>query len=235
LPALRLPREGRRVGAGAVLAFAAHAAIVIALLWRGAEYLGGGGGGAGPRGGGGGGGRPAVRFFALPAFSTPTQVDVQAPPVVSVAALTLPDPTTLNVPPVEVPKVAIQPSAPVGTGNGNSGGPGQGPGTGGGQGTGAGPGAGADTGSGRGGEAGYILRADPRTMLVPPECARGRFSVKFWVEANGRVSRVDIDPLPKDSGCRSEFLAKMRGYQFKPARTRDGQPVASIYPVQITR
>jgi hypothetical protein len=61
----------------------------------------------------------------------------------------------------------------------------------------------------------------------------GRFTVRFWVEDDGRVARVAVDPPPKNAGCRREMLDKMMGYRFLPARRRDGQAVASVYEVQL--
>jgi len=119
------------------------------------------------------------------------------------------------------------------SGAGTGGGPGAGPGTGGGIGAGTGTGVGNDSGPGRGGEGEYITPPYARTVLLPADCARGHFTVQFWVEADGHVSRVAIDPLPKDAGCRRDMREKMKGYQFLPARTRDGRAVASVYQVQL--
>jgi protein TonB len=236
LPRLRLPTERRRLGPGALLAILAHTALVVALFWRGAALLAGGGSGPGPRGGGGGGGRPAVRFLSLPAFSAPRAFEVPAPPQVAVSDIPLPDPSVLKLPPVEIPKVTAEPTPVVGTAPGTGGGPGSGPGSGGGQGTGTGPGTGSDVGPGTGGEGSYIFRADLKGMIVPPDCApRGRYLLRFWVAADGRVSDVAIDPLPKDASCRRDFVERMKAYRFAPAHTRDGQAVASIYPIKITR
>src|SRR5205807_51417 len=69
-----LPVQRRRQGPAAALSFAAHLAIAILVLWRGAELFEGGGGsgtGGGPRGGGGGGGRPAVSWCGLPTPASP--------------------------------------------------------------------------------------------------------------------------------------------------------------------
>jgi len=126
-----------------------------------------------------------------------------------------------------------QPAPPVvavaGAGEGTSGGPGQGGGSGGGQGSGTG----TDLGPGSGGEGGYFP-ADANGVIVPPACARGEFSIRFWVEVDGRVSRVEIDPAPKDAGCRRQMIETLQAYRFRPARTRDGRPVASIYPFKVT-
>src|SRR3989442_7099356 len=227
LPALRLPSEPRRHWAGALVALGVHGALVAALFWRGAALVGGGGHGPGPRGGGGGS-RPAVQFFALPAFSAPQAFDVPAPPTVAVSEIPLPDPAAIRLPPVDLPKLPVAPAAARGTGTG--------PGTGGGQGTGTGPGAGSDAGPGTGGEGSYIFRADLKGLIVPPDCPpRGRYQLRFWVAADGRVTDVAIDPLPKDPSCRGDFVRRMKAYKFAPARTRDGQPVASIYPVSFTK
>jgi hypothetical protein len=209
--AYSLPLARRRQGPAAAASLLAHVAVAFLVLWRGAALLAGGGGGTGARGGGGGGGRPAVTWFTLPTASAPVALDM--PPL---------EPTPVP-PPVAPPTT--------GTSTGTTGGPGQGPGSGGGQGTGTGPGSGSDAGPGSGGEAGYIP-ADVRGLIVPPDCAKGRFLVRFWVEADGRVSRVDVDPPPRDTGCRREMLAQMKAYRFRPA-TRSGQPVASVYPIRL--
>jgi hypothetical protein len=70
-------------------------------------------------------------------------------------------------------------------------------------------------------------------VLLPADCARGRFTVRFWVEADGSVSRVSVEPPPKGGNCRREMQDKMLGYQFLPARTRDGRTVAYVYQVQL--
>jgi hypothetical protein len=42
-----------------------------------------------------------------------------------------------------------------------------------------------------------------------------------------------MDPAPRDAGCRREMTERMMGYKFRPAATRDGQPVASIFRIQL--
>ncbi|MGH7529415.1 MAG: energy transducer TonB, partial [Gemmatimonadales bacterium] len=116
--------------------------------------------------------------------------------------------------------------------------PGQGPGTGGGRGTGTGTGLGADQGPGSGGEAGYIFPASPRWTIFPPpgapRDARGRrHVVRFWVTADGRVTRVEVTPPIEDGDYRREFIARMMAYQFAPATTRDGRRVASVASVTV--
>jgi TonB family protein len=55
---------------------------------------------------------------------------------------------------------------------------------------------------------------------------RGRtVRVHFWVNAQGKVTRVQVDPEIKDAAYRQQFLAMMREYTFNPARRVDGTPV----------
>lgn len=235
--AYSLPLPRRRQGPAAALSLLAHVAIAVLVLWRGAAFVQGGGGGTGPRGGGGGGGRPAVSWFTLPPTSAPQAFDIPAPPAVTVPIFALPDPVKIDVPPpleAIAPPIAPPPPPPAvaGSGTGTTGGPGQGPGSGGGQGTGTGPGSGSDAGPGSGGEAGYIP-ADPRG-ITPIFCSRGQSVLRFWVEADGRVSRVQVNPPPADAGCHREMMAQMKGFKFRPAMTRDGRPVASVFEIRLT-
>lgn len=237
--ALPLPRRRAGDGRAAALSFIAHLSIAVLVLWRGAALFerGDGGGGAGPRGGGGGGGRPAVSYFALPAAAMPQAQDMPAVAAVSVPTLAVPLPDAVKID-VPLATVAVTAAAPVGLGAGTSGGPGQGPGTGGGRGTGTGTGTGADSGSGSGGNAGDIIPASPRWALTPPggipREARGRHEVRFWVTADGRVTRVEVTPPIKDASYRREFVERMMGFVFNPAITRDGRRVDSITTVTIT-
>ncbi|HEY3219518.1 MAG TPA: hypothetical protein VGJ80_02200 [Gemmatimonadales bacterium] len=227
-----LPLPERREGPAAALSFAAHVAIALLVLWRGAElFQGSGGGGTGPRGGGGGGGRPAVSWLALPTPSVPQADDVPPAPAVTVPTVAAPvtEPVKLDVP---LPVVAIAPPAAVGPGEGTAGGPGKGPGSGGGTGTGTGTGSGSDAGPGSGGDASDIFAATPRWAIIPPPGApreaRGRHEVRFWVTVEGRVTRIDVTPPIKDAGYRREFTERMMGYLFNPATTRDGRHVEYV-------
>lgn len=226
--ALPLPR--RRQGPATVLSFLVHVTIAGLVLWRGAAlFENGGGGGTGPRGGGGGGGRPAVSWVALPIPAAPRAEAVPtAPPAVTVPTVAAPltEPVKIELPP---PTIVTTPPAVVGTGDGTTGSPGQGPGSGGGVGTGTGTGTGSDAGPGSGGSASDIFAATPRwAIMAPPGAprdARGRHEVRFWVTADGRVTRVEVNPPIRDSGYRREFTERMMGYLFNPATTRDGRHV----------
>ena len=224
-----LPLPQRREGPAAAVSFLAHVAIAILVLWRGAAlFEGGGGGGTGPRGGGGGGGRPAVSWLALP---TPTSAQMEtAPhaPAVTVPTVAAPvtEPVKIDVPP---PTLVMTPPAAVGTG--------EGPGSGGGTGTGTGTGTGANAGPGSGGRASDIFAATPRwAIMAPPGApreARGRHEVRFWVTADGRVTKIEVTPPIKDSGYRREFTERMMGYLFNPATTRDGRHVDFIASLTV--
>lgn len=215
-----------------------HALILLSFVRFGVNWITGAGDAAGPRGGGGGGGGAAARYVELPALPAPPAAAVTAPAPAPVPAVELPDPVPLkletpvpDLPMVPPPVVATPAAAAAGTGTG--GGAGQGPGTGGGVGAGTGGGVGNDSGPGRGGAGEYISLPNPRTLLLPAPCARGRTTVRFWVEADGSVSRVSVEPPPKDGGCRREMREKMLGYQFLPARTRDGRAVAFVFEVHF--
>ena len=232
--AYRLPVGRGRTELGAVVSFVVHLLIIIAIFWRGTEaLLELGAGSAGPRGGGGGGGRPVATFFSVPAFHAPVAVDVPPAPQVAVDQLPVPDVKIEDLARIEVPKQEIPLTNATGAGQGTGGGPGQGTGTGGGTGTGVGTGTGSAEGPGIGGEGGYIFRAVPLGIILPPSCAKGRFTARFWVGADGHVSRVEVDPSPRDAGCRREMTERLMGYKFRPAATRDGQPVASIFEIRL--
>jgi len=233
-----LPLPQRREGPAAALSFLVHVAIAILVLWRGAAlFAGGGGGGTGPRGGGGGGGRPAVSWLALPTLSSPQAETVpQAPPpAVTVPTVAAPvvEPVKIDLPP---PTLAITPPVAVGTGDATTAGPGQGPGSGGGKGTGTGTGTGADAGPGSGGKASDIVAAaTPKWTFPPPQgMPKGRYEVRFWVTADGRVTRVEVTPAIKDAAYRREFTQQLMGYLFNPARTRDGRYVDFVATVIFT-
>jgi len=234
-----LPLPERREGPAAALSFGVHVAIALLVLWRGAAlFEGGGGGAAGPRGGGGGGGRPAVSWFALPAPPASRSEAVAPPPVpvVTVPTVAPPvvEPVKLDLPPLTV---AFTPPAVVGTGEGTTGGPGQGPGSGGGTSTGTGTGTGADAGPGSGGSPGDIFGPTPRLVLnvpagAPPE-EKGKHEVRFWIRADGRVTRILVSPPIRDSGYRRVFMEAMWNFVFSPAKTRDGLPIDYQYSIIV--
>lgn len=213
-----------------------HSAILALLLRHAALWVQAGGGEAGPLGGGGGGTDAPVRFVELASSPAQKQPTPAAPVPVPAAPIPVPELTPTDVIPQDVPVAAALATPDSASASGTDGtGGGSGPGSGGGVGAGTGTGVGNDSGPGRGGDAAYITPPDPRTVLLPADCYKGRYTVRFWVEADGSVSRVAVEPPPKNGGCRREVQDKMMGYQFHPARTRDGRAVAYVYQVQLTR
>ena len=234
-----LPHPQRREGRAAALSFLAHLAIAMLVLWRGAAlFESGGGGGTGPRGGGGGGGRPAVSWFALPTPSSARAETAPQAPAVTVPTVAPPPPVTQPVK-LELPRptVSITQPASVGTGDGTTGGPGQGTGSAGGTGTGTGTGTGADAGPGSGGGASDIFGPTPLLMPNVPAGAppgdKGKHEVRFWIRADGRVTRIQVSPPIRDSGYRRVFMETMTDFVFSPAKTRDGRPIDYEYSIVV--
>jgi hypothetical protein len=157
-----------------------------------------------------------VNFLVLPP-SAPAAVDIPTPPKAPIAGL-----PALSRIKVDLPRLDVGQDS----GSGGAPGPGASPGS----------GAGSAEGPGTGGEGDYIVIASPRTMILPPQApgsVAGRtYRVRFWVGADGRVTRVEVDPLIADEAYRREFLRRMLAYQFVPAQTR-GRNVASVYTVTL--
>ena len=205
-----------------------HGALLAALLWAGAARFDGAGTGAGPAGGGGAGGaRPAVNFFVLPP-GAPAAVDLPTPPAVQLS--NLPELSQIKV---DLPRLDLGQDSGSAAALARAGGIGGGLGAGGG----SGRGTGSAEGSGTGGEGDYIVIASPRTVILPPKApgsvAGHTYRIRFLVGADGRVTRVEIDPPITDEAYRREFLERMLAYQFVPAQTRDRRNVASVFTVTL--
>ena len=238
-PALRLELRSRRPWPSALASLFAHAALIAGLLLQGRAALRRG---AVPGGGGGGergrrGDRPVINFFPVPAGAAPAAVDVPQAPRFTVTAQSALRQIRLDLPRVDVPQPdlvaglrSVAAAAVAG---------GQGPGVGGGEGAGVGPGAGGAAGPGTGDEGGYIFVAAPRTWILPPlakvpgSVAGRTYRVRFWVAADGRVTRVEVEPPMAEAAYSREFQRRMLAYQFYPARTRDGRNVASVVTVPL--
>ena len=229
-PPLRLPLPRRRPG-GFIASILIHSLILLLIGRFGVQWvLGGGDDRNGPRGGGGGEGG-LVRFIDLPAAAAPAPAQSVVPPPVHTVPPPELEPAPTLTPPTITPLSMTVSSVVAAASDGTTG---QGPGTGGGTGSGVGTGVGNDSGPGSGGNGAYIPSPpNPRTLLMPPQCARGIFTVQFWVEADGRVSKLSVEPLPKDAGCRQQMLDKMKGVQFLPARNRDGRPVPDVFKLTV--
>ncbi len=142
-----------------------------------------------------------------------------------------PDPTTL-VSAIALPTEPARPASveTLGPGLGTGGGPGAGSGSGGGVGTGRGSGVGSGIGPGSGGGDEVFVAPEPRAIIYPfeepPASVKGRqFNIRFWVDALGRVTKVEIEPKIEDSAFRKALLERMRSWTFYPARTRSGRRV----------
>jgi TonB family protein len=75
-------------------------------------------------------------------------------------------------------------------------------------------------------------------MVLPPDNKprelRGvQVLVTFWVDASGRVAKVELDPPIKDHKYAERFTEAMQGYKFRPAVGPDGVPIASIYTITV--
>jgi hypothetical protein len=203
-----------------------HVVVVGALVIRGRDILGR------AQGGSRASGEARVNFFAIPA-GVPAAVDMALSPRLSLSDLSALRRIPVELPPLELPQATLPlPTAALAGGGGNAGGGAAGRGT--------GPGAtGVGMGPGTGDEAGYIFPASPRTAILPPlarvpgSVAGRTYRVKFWVSAEGRVTRVDVDPPIADAAYGREFQQRMMAYLFYPAHTRDGRNVTYVVTVPL--
>jgi TonB family protein len=73
----------------------------------------------------------------------------------------------------------------------------------------------------------------PPLGKVPGSVAGRTYRVTFWVSADGRVTRVEVDPPIADAAYGREFQQRMMAYRFYPAHTRDGRSVANVVTIPI--
>jgi TonB family protein len=239
-PALALPKPRRSPGA-ALLSFLLHVAIVLLVLapWGRelVEALSLGRLNAAAGGGGGGGNREA--YISLPANKPPAAAVTPAPAVTTT-------PPVVEPAPVPEPVAAPTPDTQVVASGANQGndtvpgsGPGAGGGTGGGTGGGNGPGTGTGTGPGNGGGEGGQARPPELRQLIAlpadrPKDLRGTsVRVTFWVDSDGKVNRVNLEPEIHDRGFSNRLLEVMRNYRFRPARGPDGSAVPGTYTITL--
>jgi len=228
LPGLRLPLPSRGVAPGAVAAVLVHAGVIGALVIQAGAPAGGAPRPAAP---------DAVNFFLL-SQRAPARVDVALTPHVPLADLSALRRIATELPPVDLPRVTLPlPAVRVsdGTGGATAARAGGGPAT---QAP-SGAGAGAGAGPGTGDEGGYIVHAAPRTAILPPlaqvpgSVAGRTLRVSFWVAADGRVTRVAVDPPIADAAYNREFQQRMMAYQFYPAHTRGGRTLEDVVTVPL--
>jgi hypothetical protein len=204
---------------------------VVALLVAGGRALRASAGAARPASDG-------LNFFVLPG-GTPGAIDVA--PAVHLADLSTLRRIAVELPPLEVlrpqlpPPTAVELPRPGAATSGVE--PGSATATPALGGTGGTGGAG-ERGPGTGDAGGYIFRASPRELLQPPRHAPGVVAgrwvrVRFWVGADGRVTRVEVDPPIPDAAYGREFQQRMMAYVFYPAHTRDGRMIADVVTISV--
>ena len=194
---------------------------------------------------GGGGGR-RVAYITLPSIPR-----VESQPRFTVTAPVPPQKTTPTPPPDPVPAEKVLPepadTTAVAAGGDTAGstdsssgaGKAEGAGSGTTAGIGGGAGAGGGTGPGAGGEGGTLRPPEPRDMAfpfdAPPKELRGvSLNVTFWVRADGRVERYQVEPAIKDRNYAKKFDEVMRAFRFTPARAPNGTHVAGTTRISFT-
>ncbi|MSR05635.1 MAG: hypothetical protein EXR93_00980 [Gemmatimonadetes bacterium] len=234
LPNLRLPQADQRNTWSVLGSVLAHGLVVLFIIYLQSRPESDPAdtkrpGLAGERGGGGG-----VRYITLdaapPAAAAQPALQAAKPPPEPVV-VPPPDPV-LTIRKLDMPlaeALAAQAGVPAAAGVIGSGG-----GAGGGQ----GPGIGRDSGPGTGGEGGDTFPPQVKYTILPlprPNALKGRsLQVHFWVDAQGRVTRVKVDPEIKDAAYRAQFVALLRKYEFEPARKLDGTRVDGETTITIT-
>jgi hypothetical protein len=174
----------------------------------------------------------------LPPLATPAQQTVAAVRAPQPAIeLPIPTPAFKSIPKAELavrPIGAMVPAIRLGSGAGT----GTGSGTGGGIGSGRGAGVGSGEGPGSGGAGGEGFPPQPRHVLLPPDAPKSLKGVErrvlFWIDEQGHVTRVEVEPPIEDSSYRKKFLERMYQFTFHPARTGAGTPVSAHFVIPIT-
>lgn len=240
------PPPRRRSPAGLAASVAFHALllfIILSPLFRRYHLFSATGSDLPGTGGGGGSGEqyialPALRPFAARPPAPPEvkiETPVVTPPIVPPKVIPPPTPAPDTLPSHPAAPPSDSAGGASATGNGPGQGGGTGGGSGGGQGTGTGGGAGPGTGGGERGRP-----PEQRQMIVPPtegtpKPLRGKsVVVRFYVNSNGGVDRIETDPEIPDGSFRNLFLDLMRGFKFRPARDSLGIPVAGVTSAIVT-
>ena len=247
VPEFRLPKPQRQSGRWVVASLAIHSLLVLLIVGVESGFFDevfGTGGGPGPAGGGGGGGGPRITYVELPAFMS-TALAAPRPAAVDEIRFDPERPSVRQIPlperklSVRRPTEMIERVSAIGSDRGVGGGPGQGPGSGGGRGTGLGTGTGSHVGPGTGGNQPYVYAPEPRAIAYPivaiPGDLRGtELTIHFWVDARGRVTRVEFDPPIRDRSYREALRETLLGWAFYPARTASGAPVPGELEITYT-
>ena len=238
VPQFSVPHTRRPAGRWVVVSIFLHALLVLLIV--GVETgvfaeIFGTGGGEGPAGGGGGGGAERVTYLELPAYVS-TALASPLPSPRNEIRFNAEQPSVRQIPiperkvSLKWPSAMMEAVSTLGSDRGTGGGPGTGPGSGGGSGTGLGTGTGSHVGPGTGGNQAYVYAPEPRSITYPvvtvPEALRGQeLTIHFWVDARGRVTRIEVDPPIRDRSYRDALNEMLLGWIFYPARTASGAPV----------
>jgi hypothetical protein len=164
--------------------------------------------------GGGGGGGSQITYVELPAVAAFSPSRAEPEPPRRARDMPIPRPQLREIPKENRPLNLRPPTGPIVVPII----PGRGPGT--------------------GGPGGAGFAPSLQQALIPPsdwpDEVRGQaYTVRFWVDERGRVTRVEVEPRIPDSAYRKKFLDKMREYVFTPARGIDGTAVAASVEIQI--
>lgn len=246
-PDLGMPRADKPpFGGGIVGSAVLHVLLIVLIIWSGgrSQEFFRAAGGPGPEGGGGGGGGSRVTYMELPPLVTASPPAREQPSRQRSVEVPIPRPELKDIPKEKLQVRITPPTGPVvaavrpGRGAGSGGGEGAGTGSGGGVGTGRGTGIGSGRGPGTGGEGGVGFPPQSRQMLLPPDAPASikghEFRVRFWIDEQGRVTRIEVEPRIEDAGYRKKFRERMLQFRFYPARTGDGTPMAAHYDAWIT-
>ena len=245
IPQAQLPESPRGSVRPLLLSLLFHLLLIGALVWEPAPELVPAAGLPGFPGGGGGGGGPRITYVALappaaapatPAPLPPRRAEMPLP-VPEVRVITTHRPRVIADLPTDIRPIQL--ARTIGAGAGIGGGRGAGTGSDGGVGSGEGAGAGSGVGPGEGGEGGSVAPPTVRYTFLPPLPRPGSvqgqtYHVRFAVDAQGRVSDVDVQPRISDGGYRKKFVETMFRFRFKPATLRDGTSVAGTTVLSFT-
>lgn len=234
-PEARLPENRVSFKGGTTTSVVLHGLMVLIIIWSGIETanrLAGTGPGTGPAGGGGGGTGSQVTYVEIPPYVSQTR-GVRAAESEGVKfSMVQPEVKTIARPIQQErfpqPLARVAPTVWRGHGGGSANSGGAGPGSGGGVGSGRGTGVGRDTGPGTGGGRGAILAPEPRSVVYPveepPRVLSGvEMVIHFWVDARGRVTKVEIEPPLENTPYRRKLIESLSQWMFYPARTADGR------------
>jgi TonB family protein len=69
---------------------------------------------------------------------------------------------------------------------------------------------------------------------APPSVEGQEYTLHFWVDRRGAVTKVEVEPKIEDAAFRKALLDRLRQWVFYPARTEEGRPVRGEFMVPYT-